>query len=46
MLNKLDCEKIDVYKRHSLELAKRMNAEVEMEKLLTMYQELLVDKNK
>jgi glycosyltransferase involved in cell wall biosynthesis len=46
MLNKLDRKKIDIYKRHSLELAKRMNAEVEMDKLLTMYQELLVDKSK
>jgi len=42
MLNKLESERIDAYKRNSLGLAKRMNAEIEMDKLLTMYKELLV----
>ena len=46
MLNKLDSRIIDVYKIRSLELAKRMNAEIEMDKLLAMYQEFLVDNNK
>ena len=41
LLNQLDLNKIDGYKRRSLELAKRMNAEVEMNKLLTIYQKLL-----
>ena len=46
MLNKLDRKQINIYKRRSLELAKHMNAEVEMDKLLTIYRELLVDRNK
>ena len=45
-LNKLNSKKINVYKMRSLGLAKRMNAEIEMDKLLTIYRELLVDKNK
>ncbi|MCD6577569.1 MAG: glycosyltransferase [Anaerolineaceae bacterium] len=44
LLNKLDSKKINDYKRHSLELAKRMNAEIEMKKLHRIYQELLVNK--
>ena len=46
MLNSLDRKKIDAYKRDSLGLAKRMNAEIEMDKLLTIYKELLVDLTK
>jgi glycosyltransferase involved in cell wall biosynthesis len=46
MLNELDSKEIIGYKKRSLELAKRMNAEIEMDKLLAMYQELLVDRIK
>lgn len=42
-LNDLDSNRIDDYKRNSLKLAKRLNAEIEMNKLLTIYQELLID---
>ncbi len=41
MLNRLDGKKIDDYKKHSLDLAKRMNAKVEMDKLYSIYFGLL-----
>ncbi len=41
LLDSLSAKKIDELKRHSLELAKTMNAEIEMDKLMKIYADLV-----
>jgi hypothetical protein len=41
LLDSLSAKKIDEFKRHSLELAKTMNAEIEMDKLMKIYADLV-----